>query len=208
MPDCCSDAAFFTTLEGHEFLPTIVRLLARGAPVALEDLAGASGQSLERVSQVLHRQPGTDWTDDGRLAGFGLTLHPTNFGFEVDGRRLFTWCATDTLLFTLVLGQPAVATSTCPATGAPIRVQLGPDGVRSVSPVDAVVTQRRLPGLKIDVRADACDHGSFFASIEAAGEWAAFHPDGEVLSVVEAFDRCRAACEELGWLPAPAATAE
>ncbi|MGH8997117.1 MAG: organomercurial lyase, partial [Acidimicrobiales bacterium] len=52
-----------------------------------------------------------------------------------------------------------------------------------------------------DVRSQVCDHGHFFASPAAATTWAAEHPEGEVLSVVAAFDHCREACEELGWLP-------
>ncbi|WP_455153162.1 organomercurial lyase [Cupriavidus basilensis] len=31
------------------------------------------------------------------LVGYGLTLRETRHAFEVDGRRLYTWCAFDTL---------------------------------------------------------------------------------------------------------------
>jgi len=38
------------------------------------------------------------------------------------------------------------------------------------------------------------------ASEAAADAWVAAHPDGEILSVTDAFDNSRTACEDLGWL--------
>jgi alkylmercury lyase len=51
-----------------------------------------------------------------------------------------------------------------------------------------------------NLRSDVCDHGHFFASAAAAQGWMAEHPDGQVLSIADAFDACRASCEELGWV--------
>jgi alkylmercury lyase len=133
------------------------------------------------------------------LVGFGLSLRPTEHRYTVAGRTLYTWCATDTLLFTVILGQPALAESICPATGQPIRLELRPDTVVSVEPPEAVVTQRHRGELVGDLRTDVCDHGHFFASPAAAATWSAEHPEGQVLGVPEAFDHSRAACEELGW---------
>jgi alkylmercury lyase len=118
----------------------------------------------------------------------------------VGGHTLYTWCATDTLFFTVILGTDAVAESTCPATGQPIRLDITPDAVTSVSPPGAVVSQRHRGELVSNLRADVCDHGHFFASEAAASAWVAAHPDGEVLSITDAFDQSRTACEDLGWL--------
>lgn len=202
----CSDAAFISSVEGFEVLPHLVRLLARGVPVSVEELAASAGVPEDQVVRLLRSQAGTEWDDQGRLVGFGLTPRPTQHRYTFGGLTLYTWCASDTLLFTPILGTSAVAESTCPATGLSIRLELAPDAVISVDPPETVVTQRHRSDLIADLRADVCDHGHFFASPQAATGWVAEHPEGRVLPVAEAFDKCRRACEELGWT-APGVTA-
>lgn len=69
-----------------------------------------------------------------------------------------------------------------------------------MTPPDAVVSQRHRQDLVDNLGSDVCDHGHFFASPDAAADWLADHPDGQVRSIAETFAECRAACEELGWL--------
>jgi alkylmercury lyase len=199
-PHACSDAELISSFEGSPAIPTLLRLIARGRPVDLAELAAVSGPPAPDLERILRAQPGTEWDDDGRLVGFGLSLRPTAHRYLVSGRTLYTWCATDTLLFTVILGTDAVAESTCPATGQPIRLEITADAVTSVSPAGAVVSQRHRGDLVVNLRADVCDHSHFFASAVAAGAWVAAHPDGEILSITDAFDHCRTACEQLGWL--------
>lgn len=197
----CSDAAFLASLEGYELIPHLVRALAQGRPVEAQEVAESANLPVDGVERLLRSQPGTEWDEAGRLVGFGLTSHPTAHRFDVDAETLYTWCATDTLLFTVILEKPSVIESTCPATGQAIRIELEPHGVVSATPEGAVVSQRHHGELLSDVRFQVCDHGHFFASPAAATTWAAEHPEGDVLSVAAAFDHCREACEELGWLP-------
>jgi alkylmercury lyase len=70
-----------------------------------------------------------------------------------------------------------------------------------------VVSQRHRQDLIGSLRSDICDHGHFFASPDAAAGWLVAHPDGQVLSIRQAFTECRAACEELGWLSSGAPSA-
>ncbi|MGH7722282.1 MAG: organomercurial lyase MerB [Candidatus Dormibacteria bacterium] len=203
----CSDAAFISSVEGFEAFPHLVRLIARGEPVEISEVAEIAQLPAAEVERTLRAQPGTDWDDAGRLLGFGLTLRPTEHRYIVSGRTLFTWCATDTLLFTLILGVGALVESTCPATGRQIRVELDPDAVISVEPRQAVISQRQ-PGAEVgNLRSEICDEGHFYSSRAAAQGWAGEHPEGEVLSVTDAFERCRQACAELGWLSARAVLA-
>jgi alkylmercury lyase len=196
----CSDAELMAGFEGYSAIPPLLRLIARGRPVDLAELAAESGHPAPVLDRILGAQPGTEWDDEGRLVGFGLSLRPTAHRYLVGGHTLYTWCATDTLLFTVILGTDAVAESTCPATGQAIRLEITPDAVTSVSPTGAVVSQRHSGDLVSDLRAEVCDHGHFFASETAASAWVAAHPDGEILSVTDAFDNSRTACERLGWL--------
>lgn len=200
-PTSCSDAACISSVEGFDAFPHILRLIARGEPVDIDELASSVQRPPAELERSLRAQSGTEWDAEGHLVGFGLSLRPTEQRLTVAGRTLYTWCATDTLLFTVILGTATVAESTCPTTGQPIRVDLTPDALESVTPREAVVSQRHAGELVGDLRAEVCDHGHFYASAAAAGSWAAEHPEGKVLSVADAFDRCRATCVELGWLP-------
>src|SRR6185437_16147936 len=176
----CSDATFISSVEGSEAFPHLVRLLVKGAPVGIDELAAIAGRPEDEVDRLLRSQPGTDWDEQGRLVGFGLTLRPTRHRYIVGGHTLYTWCATDALLFTQIIGEPAVAESTCPASDLPVRLELRQDAVVSVEPAEAVVTQRHRGEVVADLRAEVCDHGHFFASQAAASDWAAEHPDGQV----------------------------
>jgi alkylmercury lyase len=200
-PYACNDASFISNVDGFRALPQLLRLLSRGEPVDLDELVDKAGQAGADLGRVVRAQPGTEWDSDGWLIGFGLTPRRTDYRFLVGGKTLYTWCASDTLLFTVILGEETVAESACPATGVPIRLEITPDGVTSVTPAEAVVSQRHRGELAGNLRSDVCDHGHFFASASAAAAWLAEHPDGQVLSIAEAFSECRAACEELGWLP-------
>ena len=175
------------------------RLLVKvGEPVSVEQVAAAGGLPVQDVQAELDRQPGVDWADDGRVAGFGLTLQPTPHAFIFDERTVYGFCATDVVNFPVVLGRAGVVESTCPATGQRIRVTLGTDGVLDVDPPEAVVSKVHLTEAVGNVR-DLCDLGHFFSSRGAAAGWLAAHPDGEVVPVTEEFEIGRRAMGELGW---------
>lgn len=198
-PCPCNDAAFISSVNGYQALPHLLRLLARNEPVDLDDFVDAAGNAGAEFARLVRAEPGSEWDEEGRLVGFGLTPNPTDYRFLVGERTFYTWCASDTLSFTIILGEDAVVESVCPATGAPIRLEVTPTSVTSVSPSEAVVSQRHRPDLVTNLRTDVCDHGHFFASADVAESWLAEHPDGEVLSVKSAFEQSRATCAELGW---------
>ncbi|HEV2060422.1 MAG TPA: organomercurial lyase MerB [Solirubrobacteraceae bacterium] len=185
-------------VEGLELAPHAIRLLSGGEPVALEQLAATAGWSVEAVEAALRAQMSAERDDEGRLVGLGLTLRPTNHRFTVGGRTLFAWCASDALMFPVILGGPGVIESTCPQTGQTIRIELTPDGVERVDPPNAVVSAVR-PADLTDVRSSICQHGHFFSSPAAATPWAQEHPDAELYSIEDAFRLDRQVIKQLGW---------
>jgi alkylmercury lyase len=146
-----------------------------GEPVALERLAAASGRKVEEVETALDAQRSAERDEQGRLVGPGLTMRPTSHRFTVRGRTLYTWCASDALMFPVVLGRPGVVESPCPRTGQPIRIGLAPDAVEGLDPPTAVVSAVRPIGLT-DLHSSVCRHGHFFASRAAAARWATSTP--------------------------------
>lgn len=182
-----------------QIAPHAYRLLAEGRPVTLDHLASAAGLPVPDVEAALRREPGTDWDEQGRLIGFGLTLRPTPHRFTFDnGQMVFTWCASDALMIPVVVGRPGTIESPCPATGRQIRVQVTQERVQKVEPPSAVVSLVR-PDRVSDVRAELCALGHFFSSPEAAAEWLAAYPEGMVHSVEEDFQLHREIMGKIGW---------
>jgi alkylmercury lyase len=186
-------------VEGQQLLPHAIRLLADGQPVTLEQLAATAGRSIEDIEAALAAQTSAERDDQGRLVGLALTLRRTSHRITVDGRALFAWCATDTLMVPVILGRPAVIESTCPQTGTAIRIELTPDAVKRVDPPDAVMSAVRPRGELENVRAQTCDHGHFFSSRAATAAWTQAHPDGHIYPVEQAFQLDRRVIEQLGW---------
>lgn len=191
------------TIQAHEefaFVPALVRLLARGAPVDVEVLAAEGGWPVDEVRDGLARHPSVEWDDHGKIVGFGLTLRSTPHRFDFDERTVYGWCASDVLSFPFLLDHPGVVSSACPVTGRSIRVEVTPNRVVKVEPPEAVVSSLR-PGKRVDdIRADICGEGLFFASREAASDWLEAHENGILHTVEEDFDVHKEVFERLGWV--------
>lgn len=170
-------------------LVPLLRLIAQGDPVTLDDLATAIGLTVEEVHARLAAMPDTEYDEQGRIIGQGLTLRPTRHRFTVAGEELYTWCALDTLIFPALLDSPARVESASPAGGGTIRVAVDPtSGVTSVEPATAVVSLVGLDDAVLSLRSSFCTQVHYFASAEDAAGWLSEHPSGRVVPVAEAFD--------------------
>lgn len=119
----------------------LLRLLSRGQPITIAELAAAAGQAYDVVQRAVAGWNDTEYDRQGRIIGWGLTLRPTPHRFNVDGKQLYTWCALDTLFFPAVIGGLARVESPCAATGIPIRFTVDPTaGVSALDPSAAVVS--------------------------------------------------------------------
>lgn len=168
--------------------PVVLRLVAGGEPVTLEQVAQATGRPMHEVREALAGLPDTEFDDTGRIVGWGITQRETPHRFNVGGRHLFTWCALDTLMFPALLGKAAAVSSPCHATSQPVQLQVevNPDRVSHVNPPEAVVSIVT-PGRTESIRAAFCNQVHFFSSAAAAGPWLAEHPEATVVPVAEAF---------------------
>jgi len=171
---------------------TTYRRLAEGTPAPIGDIAERSGEGVEFAEQLLGSWPGVFRDDRGDVVGFwGLTigeLVPTH-AIEVEGRRLFAWCAWDTLFLPGILGSEARVESACPVTKETISLLVRPDGVAETSHPLAVVSFL-LPSTEFDadVIQSFCHFVHFFASREAGEAWSAEHPGTFLLSLDDAFE--------------------
>jgi alkylmercury lyase len=184
----------------HELLPRLYRMLSAGQPVTVDQVATGAGWTPDEVRAELNRHPGVDLDDRGRIIGLGLTLRRTPHAFTFGQQTVYAFCASNALLFPVILQQAGVIGSACLASGQPIRVELTADAVTRVEPATAVVSRVR-PGHAVDdVRAQICALGNFFASPDAAAGWlTANKPHGTVVPVAQDFDITRTAAISLGW---------
>jgi alkylmercury lyase len=173
-----------TAVEPGIWLP-LLHLLAQGRPVEITDLAAAAGRTETQVREILQTVPDTEYDEDGRIIGRGLTLRPTQYHFQISGKQLYTWCALDTLIFPTVLGTAARIESSCHATSVPVLVRIDAAGAVKARPGTTVVSLIDPDDMR-SVRSAFCNQVHFFASAEAAQPWLESHPDGSVISLEEA----------------------
>lgn len=167
------------------FRPLLERL-AEGEPVTVEDLAAATNRSIDEVRAALAAQTDTEFDDDGRIVGNGITLRPTPHRFVVNGKQLYTWCALDTLIFPALLGRRAEIESPSHASGTRVRLTVDPDGVTSVQPPTAVVSLVT-PETSGSIRGAFCNEVHFFATADEATGWLEQHPGASVVPVADAY---------------------
>ena len=173
------------TFPGCEDAPLalgVLRELATGEPVVASTLG-------ERAEAVLARWPNVNYDDDGRVVAFsGLSLTPTTHRFTVGGRRLYTWCAWDTLFLPAMLGRSAEVESACPVTGGDVRLRVDPNGVRRADPQPLWVSfPPAATTSTADITGTFCCHVHFLATPMAVDRWLGQHREGTVLDLDEAY---------------------
>lgn len=168
--------------EESRLLGLIWRRLAQGTPATYDEIdsfASKAGVAPEQALELLRWMAEPDV--EGRVQGLlGLTLNqdfPTKL--LANGVELRTWCAWDSLFLPLMLGGDAVVEASSAVDGTPVRVVIGPEGVRSVEPESANVSftiptgeQRGVETVE-DVWMVFCHHLLYFASRQEAETWAA-----------------------------------
>jgi alkylmercury lyase len=167
----------------------LLQLLADGKPLSPKQIVAELDVSPDDLASALQQSTAVELDEDGNVvAAFGLSLNPTPHSFEVGGNALHTWCALDTLYIPAVINQTARVESTCPVTGARIRLSVKPGGVESLEPADAVVViavEGASQGCG-SIQKSFCDHVHFLSSPDAASEWSADRQMTIILSVDDA----------------------
>lgn len=142
--------------------------------------------SPQRLAGLLEYASSTEFDHDGNIVGYGIALRETAHAFEVDGRRLYTWCALDTLMFPALLGKTAAVFSRCASSGAPIILSVAPHELRCVEPT-GVVMSLLLPEASRDIRRAFCCNVHFFVSARESSNWLSKHPEIQIVGVRDAF---------------------
>ncbi len=181
--------------EQARLLLQVLRTLARGRPMTrpeIDAIAVDLGWPPEAAHAFLRPLTERDAADAIiGLLGLSLAEHPHSFW--VNGQRMSTWCAEDTLFLPALLGQTATVESMSPLSGESVRLTVGPEGVQRVSPPEAVVSiaivdpDDTTVGSVEAIWMTFCRHIHFFASGEEATRWAAARADIAILTPDEGY---------------------
>ena len=182
--------------DNLHLLVRVVRLLAKGRPLTADQVDGIVAElGIDPDASEQFLQTVAEHDDDGNIVGaLGLSLKPHPHRFIVGGTRMTGWCAQDTLFLPVMLQQTATVETQSPVSKEKIRITVGPEGVKDVSPAGAVMSTVILDPENTDLDTPAgiqmnfCRNIHFFASGEEAEQWAAGRGDIETLSLDEAFD--------------------
>ncbi len=182
--------------DRSRLLLQILRSLAKGRPVTgeqVDQIAADIGIARDEADQFLRQMSERD-TDDNIVGVMGLSLNDHPHRFDVNGTRMRTWCAEDTLFLPAMLKQTATVESESPLTKEKIRLTVSPQRVEESNPAGAVVSIVVMDPDKADMSSAQaiwgtfCHHIFFFASREEAEQWAAGRDDIEILSLDEGFE--------------------
>jgi alkylmercury lyase len=163
----------------------LYRELAKGRPVDAVRLGNVLGISAAQSRELLERpslRTHVYWDDRGRILGFGgLSVGKLHHAFEVDGSKLSTWCAWDSLFIPEILGRTARVTSADPENGESVRLVVTPDKIESVEPTDAVMSliqpdANTFGSSAANVMAKFCHFVFFFSSPSSGSQWIAKYP--------------------------------
>ena len=128
--------------ERSRLLVLVWRALATGEAVTPSQIAAFVsdvGLAPEAADQFLRQI--SEWDGGDRIVGImGLSTNDHPHTFTIDGTRMSTWCAMDTLFLPAMLGRTATIASESPLSKQTVRLTVGPEGVQSLDPADAVVT--------------------------------------------------------------------
>lgn len=179
-------------LEGTEqhLSLALYRLLAAGDAVSTEALAHAAGVERGQAEIALSGWPGVYRDARNRVIGYwGLTIAWTRHRMLVAGKRLYAWCAWDTLFLPELLGTAAHVESVCPVTGARIALEVAPDGVAAEGerPLVSFVAPDPQKAAE-DVVHNFCHFVHFFATERAGRKWALEHPSAILATLDEAWE--------------------
>jgi alkylmercury lyase len=174
---------------------TLYRVLAEGEPAAQSELVRRSGLAADDVGEALERWPGVFTDEDGRVVGFwGLSVRQMAHELELGGRRLYAWCALDTLFLPELLGATAQVRSTCPATGKRISLTVGSRTTTDVAPPETVMSfLHRDEPFDAEVITTFCHYVHFFANRIAAEDWTSTRDGTFVISISDAAEIARLA---------------
>ncbi len=144
--------------------------LRLGEPAKITTLAENTGVARTDIDKALDAWPGVCRNEAGDIVGYwGLSIEEMAHSIRVDGRKLWAWCAWDTLFLPELLNASVDVTSKDPCTGNPIRLTVTPKGIERCE-ASPILMSCLVPdeSMAHSVVSSFCCHIHFFESAESA----------------------------------------
>lgn len=172
----------------------LYRTLAEGRPVSPARVAATLGLAEPAVRAILDGWPGVYYDNAQRVVGYwGLALGEMDHRFELEGKILYTWCAWDSLFLPELIRMTAQVTSSCPVTGALIRLTVSLEGIQECHPAESVMSflKPQAGRFRQDMIQHFCHYVHFFSSPDVGAQWVAEHEGTFLLSLGQAQELAR-----------------
>jgi len=188
--------------EQQRVAVAVYRELAKGEAMTASQMAAALGGAGAGAldEDPLRRFIYRDKND--HIAGFGgIATAPMHDEFYLNDKRLWTWCAWDSLFLPIVLGETAEVRSPDPETGELVRLRVSPSGIEVAQPEGTVVSflvpdAEAFETSAANVMANFCHFVFFFASRASGERWAARHAGIFLSSLEDAWKLARLLTEK------------
>ncbi|WP_225729970.1 MULTISPECIES: organomercurial lyase [unclassified Nocardia] len=182
-----------------DFAAAVIRLTRIGSrPAPLTELAAEMHRSVPEITAFV-----TEYGGGPMRIADGMVYHDhpngpgpaTRWTVHIGERTIYseTGCAPDLFAAAHWLGEQLTVEATCPVTGTPIRVRIGPDGA-DAEPASTVVSVLNPRGPEFhdiaehtftELDEQICSEQTFFASRAAAVQWQAANPGGRLFTVAQ-----------------------
>jgi len=169
---------------------TIYRSLALLKPVTIESISKAINQNKNIITKICHSWPGVVFDNNNHIIGFwGITNQQMPHHMIIDQRKVYTWCAWDTLFIPQLINVSARVHSECPVTKQNIELLVSPTHVKAINNQKVVMSFLKpdMDDFNNDITASFCHFVFFFANHDAGEQWCAEHPNTFLLSLDDAF---------------------
>ena len=165
----------------------LLRAVARGAPVAVNDLAIEIGTDHSQLDAFVDSLPGVFRDEERRVVGFwGLTV--VDFGphrYRLGDRDLWAWCAWDPLILTPWLGGSARVDSVDPFTQERVSLEIVEGEIADTSHPGLTLSFKGVTEWTSDVVTSFCHYIHFFADVDSARAWTQERPGTFPISLDE-----------------------
>lgn len=172
-------------IKNNDFILNVFRELLKGKPITQDRYHEIVNLPKEKANGVLAKLGETD--NQGNLVAFsGLSLIPTEHQFIVNGKKLYTWCVVDAILFAEWLDVEANVHSIDPIDRSSIELQINGGQLLWTKPYPLFISWVE----SIDtgnIRDSFCNHVSFFASEKTTRQWIKNNPEGKILTLEDFF---------------------
>ena len=186
----------FTSLtnQEQELSLAIYRNLGRGMPVSQEKLSASTTLSTGEIDVILKKWPGVFY-EGGSIVGYwGLAIGEMPHQIQFEDRKLYGWCAWDTLFIPQILGEAATIFSRDQESKEQIVIRLDQNG-DLIEAESEIMVSMLIPDeerMMEDLVSSFCHYIHFYKKEKNGIQWIDQHEKTFLISLDQAIELSQA----------------